>query len=173
MDQLVGAAVGRVEADELGDAGRFVGVGHDFAVWVVGQAVLFGVELLEGFLKEQSYVLAGCYLDRGERGSDLVGERFDCVFRLGRHVGDKGAEKSPFFERGGHRLRLVGCRDGVSIAAYDFEKEVHVFEDFIVGGAAVESAGAEGVDGGCLARGEGRMRDCAFEGSGGAFVYEV
>ena len=64
VDELVGAAVGGVEADELGDAGGFVGVGHDLAVRIVGQAVLFGIGLLEGFLKEKSYVFAGCYLDR-------------------------------------------------------------------------------------------------------------
>ena len=36
MDELVGAAVGGVETDELGDAGGFVRVGHDLAVWIVG-----------------------------------------------------------------------------------------------------------------------------------------
>ena len=32
MNQLVGAAIGGVEADELGGAGISVGVGHDFVV---------------------------------------------------------------------------------------------------------------------------------------------
>lgn len=173
VDQLVGAAVGGVEADELGDAGGFVGVGHDFAVWVVGQAVFFGVDLLEGFLEEEGDVFAGCDLDRGEGGGGLFGEGFDRVFGLGGHVVDQGAEEAPFFEGGGYRLRLVGRGDGVAIAGYDLEEEIHVFKDLVVGGAAVEGAGAKGVDGGCFAGGGGRVGDCAFERSGGGFVYQV
>ncbi len=173
VDELVGAAVGGVEADELGDAGRFVGVGHDFAVGEVGQAVGFGVDLPEGFLEQEGYVFAGCDLHRGEGRGDLFGEGFDCVFGLGGHVVDEGAEKSPFFERGRYRLGLVVCGDGVPVASDDFEEEVHVFDDLVVGGAAVEGTGAEGVDGSCFAGGGGRMRDCAFEGSGRGFVYKV
>ena len=129
--------------------------------------------MLEGFLEEEGDVLAGCDLDRGEGGGGLFGEGFDRVFGLGGHVVDQGAEESPFFEGGGYRLRLVGCGDGVAIAGYDLEEEIHVFEDFIVGGATVEGAGAKSVDGGCFAGGGGRMGDCAFEGSGGGFVNQV
>ena len=170
VDELVGAAVGRVEADELGDAGRVVRVGQDFGVGVVGGAVFVGDDGLVGFFEEQGDVLAGGDLDRGEGRGDLFGERFDCVFGLRGHVVDEGGEESPLFERGGDRLRLVGCGDGVSIAGGDFEEEVHVLEDFVLGGAAEEGAGAEGVDGGCFAGGGGRMGDCAFERCGGGFV---
>ena len=173
VDELVGAAVGRVQADELGDPGRVVGVGRDVAVRVVGQAVFFRVDRLEGFLEEEGYVLTGCYLDRGEGGGDLFGEGFDCVFGLGGHVVDEGAEEPPFLERSGHGLGLVGCGYGVPVAGDDLEKEVHVVEDLVVGGAAVEGAGAEGVDGGCFAGDGGGVGGCAFERSGGGFVYQV
>ena len=171
VDELVSAAVGGVEADELGDAGRFVGVRHDFAIGEVGQAVFVGVDLPKGFLEEEGYVLAGCYLDRGEGGGDLFCEGFDYVFGLGRHVIDEGAEESPFFKRSCYGLGLVRCGDGVTVARYDFEEEIHVFEDFVVGGPAVEGTGAEGVDGSCFAGDGGGMGDCAFEGSGRGFVY--
>ena len=172
-DQLVRAAVGGVKANELGDAWRFVRVGHDFAVRVISQAVLVRVDLAEGFFEEQGDVFAGCYLDGGEGGGDLFGKGFDCVLRLGRHVVDEGAEESPLFERGCYRLGLVGCGDDVSIAGYDFEEVFHVFEDFVVGGATVEGTGAEGMDGSCFGGGGGRMRERAFEGSRRGFVYQI
>lgn len=171
VEELVGAAVGGVEADELGDAGGVVGVGDDVGVRVVGGAVLVGDEGLEGFLEEEGDVFAGGDLDRGEGGGDLLGESFDGVFGLGGHVVDEGAEEAPFFERGGHGLGLVGRGDGVAVAGDDFEEEVHVFEYCVLGGAAVEGAGAEGVDGGRFADGGGRMGDCASEGCAGGFVY--
>ena len=37
------------------------------------------------------------------------------------------------------------------VASYYFEEVVQVFEDFVVGGPAIEGARAEGVDGGCFA----------------------
>ena len=173
VDELVGAAVGGVEADELGDAGRVVRIGKDVGFGEVGEAVSVRVELLEGLFEKQGYVFAGGDLHGGERGGDLFRKGFDGVFRLGGHVVDEGAKKTPFFERGGHRLGLVRCGDGVPVACYDFEKEVHVIDYFVVGGAAVEGAGAEGVDGRRFAGGGGRMRDCAFEGNGRGFVDEV
>ena len=103
----------------------------------------------------------------------MFGERFDCVFGLGRQVVYKGAEESPFFEGSGDRLRLVRRRDGVAVAGDDLEEKVHVFEDFVVGSAAVKGADAQGVDGGRFAGGGGRMGDCAFDGSAGGLVDEV
>lgn len=171
VDELVGAAVGGVEADELGDARRFVGVGHDFAVWDIGEAVFLGVDWPEGFLEEQGDVLTGCYLDRGKRRGDLFGECFDGIFRLSRHVIDKGAEEPPFLERGCYWLRLVRCGDDVPVASYNFKEEIHIFKDLVVGGPAVKGTGAQSVDGSCFASVGGIVRDGAFKGSGRGFVY--
>ena len=132
VDELVGAAVGGVEADEFGDAGRVVGIGKDVGVGEVGEAVFVGVELLEGLFEEEGDVFAGCDLHQGEGRGDLFRKGFDGVFRLSGHVVDEGAEESPFFESGGYRLGFVRCGDGVPVACYDFEKKVHVFNYFVV-----------------------------------------
>ena len=61
----------------------------------------------------------------------------------------------------------------MAVAGDYFEEKVHVFEYFVVGGAAVKGASAKCVDGSSFAGCGGRMGDCAFEGSGDGFVYKV
>ena len=59
------------------------------------------------------------------------------------------------------------------VAGYYFEEVVHVFEDFVVGGTAVEGACAEGVDGGCFGGVRLRVLGRTFQGSGGSFIDQV
>ena len=58
----------------------------------------------------------------------------------------------------------------MAVAGYYLKEVVHVFEDFVVGGTAVEGACAEGVDGGCFAGVRLRVLDRTFKGSRGSFV---
>lgn len=176
VDELVRAAVGRVEADEFGHARCVIRVGDDDGgVGGVGPVVVVvtGAERPEGFLEKEGDVFTGGDLDRGEGGGDLVGEGLDGVVGLGGHVVDEGAEEAPFLERGGDGLGAVGRGDGVAVARDDLEEVVHVFEDLVVRGAAVEGAGAEGVDGGGFGGDGGGVGDGAFEGCACGFVDEV
>ena len=173
MDELVGAAVGGVEADELGFVRGGVWVGDEICGRVIGEVVFVGGDGFVGFFVEEGDVFAGRYLHGGVAAIDLFGEGFDGVFRLGGYVIDEGAEETPFLEGSDYGLGLVGCVDGMSVAGYYLEEVVQVFEDFVVRGTTVEGACAEGVDGGCFAGVRLGVLDRTLQGCGGAFVDEV
>ena len=85
---MVSAAVGGVEADELGFVGGGVWVGYEIRRGVVGEVVFIGGDWFVGFFVEEGDVLAGGYLHGGVAAIDLFGEGFDGVFGLGGHVVD-------------------------------------------------------------------------------------
>ena len=88
MDQLVGTAVGGVEADELGFIGGGVRVGDEVGGGVVGEVVFIGGDGFVGLFVEEGYVFARGYLHGGVAAVDLFGEGFDGVFGLSGHVVD-------------------------------------------------------------------------------------
>lgn len=170
---MVGAAVGGVEADELGFRRGGVWIDDEIGGGVVGEIVFVRGDGFVGFFVEEGDVFAGGYLDGGVAAVDLFREGFDGVFGLGRYVVDEGAEETPFLEGGNYGLGLVGSVDGVPVAGYYFEEVVQVFEDLVVGGTTVEGAGAEGVDGGCFTGVRLGVLDRTLHGGGGALVDEV
>ena len=167
---MVGAAVGGVEADELGFGGSGVRVGNEIGWRIVGEVVFVRGDGFVGFFVEEGDVFTGGYLDGGVAAVDLFREGFDGVFGLGGYIVNQGAEETPFLEGGNYGLGLVGSVDGVPVAGYYFEEIVHIFEDFVVGGTAVEGACAEGVDGGRFASVRLGVLDRTFQGGRGSFV---
>ena len=171
--ELVGTAVGVIEADELRFVRVGIWIGDEVGVRIVGYTILVWGDGFIGFLKEEGDVFDGGYLYGGVTAVDLVGEGFDCVFGLGRDVVYKGAEEAPFFEGSNDGLGFVRSGDRVSVGRYYFKEIVHIFKDFIVRGAAIKGASAEGMNGGCLAGVRLGVLNCAFEGGRCGFVDQV
>ena len=168
-EEGVGAAVGSVDVGVLGDVGFVVGVGDNIGVGVVGQGI-FVAQRFVRFLVEQRNVFTRGDLDVRMAATELLGNGLDSFLAVFGKVVNEGGEEAPLFESGGDGVGLVGGVDEVAVRSDYLEEVGHVVEDLVVGGAAIEGAGAESVDCGCLAGGGGGVRNSSLERTASGFV---